>query len=108
MISDKFKILLDELDISQRQFALRMNIDPGYISKIVNGKAEPSDKILLLVENIFCVNKEWLENGEGEIFSSSEISAAKKELFQLIENLSDDEVESVIAFIKYLKDNKKG
>lgn len=107
MISDRFKILLDELGISQRQFALKMNIDPGYISKIVNGKAEPSDKILLLVEKIFGVNKEWLESGEGEIFSSTEISAVKKELFQLIDKLSDDEAEAVIAFIRYLKEDKK-
>ena len=76
MISERLKILLDELHISQRQFAMKINLDPGYFSKIMHGKVTPPDRILLLIENVFHVNKDWLENGQGEIFSNQGISLA--------------------------------
>ena len=105
MISDRLKILLKELNISQRQFATQINLDAGYFSRIIQGKVNPPDRILLLIENVFCVNKAWLENGEGEIFSNQGISFAKKQLLESIDALTDEQVLAVSAFIKYLTKN---
>lgn len=102
MISDRLKILLKELNISQRQFAAKINLDAGYFSRIMQGKVNPPDRILLLIENVFCVNKTWLESGEGEIFSNQGISFAKKQLLESIDVLTDEQVLAVSAFIKYL------
>ena len=107
MISDRLKILLDELNISQRQFAMKINLDAGYFSKIMRGKVNPPDRILLLIENVFNVNKDWLENGQGEIFSNQGISLAKKQVLEAIDALSDEQVNAVSSFIKYLTDDKK-
>lgn len=82
MIYDKLKILLNELNISQRQFATKINLDPGYVSKIMRGKVNPPDRILLLIENVFNVNKDWLENEEGDIFSNQGVSLTKKAGFR--------------------------
>ena len=100
------KILLDELNISQRQFAMKINLDAGYFSKIMRGKVNPPDRILLLIENVFNVNKDWLENGQGEIFSNQGISLAKKQVLESIDSLSDEQVNAVSSFIKYLTENK--
>lgn len=104
MISDRLKILLKELNISQRQFAIRINLDAGYFSRIVQGKVNPPDRILLLIETVFHVNKRWLENGEGEIFSNQGISLARRQVLEAIDSLSDDQVHAVSSFIKYLMD----
>ncbi len=106
MICDRLKILLDELNISQRQFALKIHLDTGYFSKIMNGKVNPPDRILLLIENVFNVNKDWLENGHGEIFSDQGISLAKKQVLESIDTLSDEQVNAVSSFIKYLTEDK--
>lgn len=106
MICDRLKILLDELNISQRQFAIKINLDPGYFSRIVQGKVNPPDRILLLIENIFNVSKDWLENGQGEIFSNQGISLAKKQVLESIDSLSDEQVNAVSSFIKYLTEDK--
>lgn len=106
MISDRLKILLDKLNISQRQFAIKINLDPGYFSRIIQGKVNPPDRILLLIENIFNVNKDWLENGQGEIFSNQGISLAKKQVLESIDSLSDEQVNAVSSFIKYLTEDK--
>ena len=102
MICDRLRILLTELNLSQRQFAMKINLDPGYFSRIMQGKVNPPDRILLLIENVFHVNKDWLENGEGEIFSTQGISLAKKQVLESIDTLTDEQVHAVSSFIKYL------
>ena len=107
MICDRLKILFDELNISQRQFAIKINLDPGYFSRIVQGKVNPPDRILLLIENVFNVSKDWLENGQGEIFSNHGISLAKKQVLESIDSLNDEQVNAVSSFIKYLTESSK-
>lgn len=105
MICDRLKILLNELNISQRKFAMKINLDAGYFSRIMQGKASPPDRILLLIENVFHVNKEWLENGQGEMFSNQGMSLAKKQVLESIDSLSDEQVNAVSSFIRYLTEN---
>lgn len=108
MYHERLKILLRELGISQRQFALQIGIDAGYFSRILSGKAIPSSKILLLIESVFNVNKEWMENGSGEIFSSKRVPAVKKQILQTLDELSEEQLRAVLAFIKYLSDITDG
>ena len=108
MISERLKILLSELDISQRQFARKIDLDAGYFSRIVQGKVNPPDRILLLIENVFHVNKNWLENGEGEIFSTQNISLTKKQILEIIDTLNEEQVNAVSSFLKYLTENNTG
>ena len=105
MICDRLKILLYELNISQRQFAIKINLDPGYFSRIIQGKVNPPDRILLLIENVFNVSKDWLENGQGEMFSNQGVSLAKKQVLESIDSLSDEQVNAVSSFIKYLTES---
>lgn len=107
MIPERLKLLLKELNISQRQFAMKINLDAGYFSRIIQGKVHPPDRILLLIENVFHVNKDWLENGQGEMFSDRGISLAKKQVLELIDALDDEQVKAVSSFIKYLTESQK-
>lgn len=107
MICERLKILLKELNISQRQFAMKINLDAGYFSRIIQGKVNPPDRILLLIENVFNVNKNWLEDGEGEMFSTQGISLAKKQILESIDTLNDEQVNAVFSFIKYLTECKE-
>lgn len=102
MLCDRLKILLKELNISQRQFAMKIDLDPAYFSRILKGTATPPKRILLLIESVFNVNKQWLEEGKGEIFSNHGLSLAKKQILETIETLSDEQIQVVSAFIKYI------
>ena len=104
MINERLKILLKRLGLSQRQFALRINLDPGYLSRILQGKVIPSTRILLLISSVFQVNRRWLETGEGEIFSTSDVSALKQQLLSTIDTLDDEQVKATLSFIKYLRE----
>lgn len=107
MICERLKILLKELNMSQRQFAMKINLDAGYFSRIVQGKVNPPDRILLLIENVFGVNKDWLENGKGEMFSTQGISLTKKQVLESIDILNDEQINAVSSFIKYLMESKE-
>ena len=48
------------------------------------------------------MNKDWLENGQGEIFSNQGISLARKQVLESIDSLNDEQVHAVSSFIKYL------
>lgn len=73
----------------------------------MQGKVNPPSRILLLIENVFHVNKDWLENGEGEIFSTQGISLAKRQVLESIDTLTDEQVNAVSCFIRYLIENKE-
>lgn len=104
MINERLKTLIKELKLSQRQFALKIGLDPGYLSRILQGKSIPPERILLLIENVFSVNKLWLEKGEGEIFSYQGTSLAKKQILETIDTLDEQQIVSLRAFLKFLKE----
>lgn len=106
MVATQLKLLINELGISQRQFALKINLDPGYLSRILQGKVIPPERILLLIENVFNVNHKWIVTGEGETFSTQGISLIKKQIAETIDSLDDRQVEALKAFLKYLQQEK--
>lgn len=106
LIANQLKILLKELNMTQRQFAAKISLDPGYFSRIMQGKVNVPDRLLLLIETLFNVNRNWLVKGEGEMFTSG-ISLIKKQVIELIDTLTDDQIEAVSSFIKYLNDQKE-
>lgn len=108
MIQENIRILINELNISQRKFALKIGVDPGYMSKILNGKAEVNERMILLIENVFNVNRYWLETGEGNIFRNTSFISTKDRVLEIIDKLDDDQIESVSVFLKFLQEQKKG
>ena len=104
MIHERLKELLIELDMSQRQFALYLDIDGGHLSRILSGKRQPSSKTIYMIVNKFNVNKDWLENGIGPMFTSDD-SPSKKRLLNSIEKLNEEQIKAVSSFIKYLNEN---
>ena len=106
MINERLKILLSELNLSQRQFAQKINLDAGYFSRIIQGKVIPPDRILLLIESVFRVRHQWLISGEGDIFQDQDASPLKKRILEMVEQLSDEQVRAVSAFIRYLTEEE--
>ena len=54
--------LLDALKIKKVRFAQRLNIDQSYVSQLVSGKRNPSDRTVADVSEL------WLRTGQGEMF----------------------------------------
>lgn len=99
-VNDNLKQLLQALNLSQRQFAQTLCLDPGYLSKIIQGKMPLNSRLQLLIANTFKVNPEWLRTGEGEMFQVPMDSAVKGRVLDEIEKLNESQLILLESFIK--------
>ena len=61
----------------QKKFADSIGVSQGTISEIEAGNTLPSNPILLAIESVYGVRKEWIETGEGDIFKKEESKGDK-------------------------------
>lgn len=104
MAENRWKILLDQLQMSQRELAESIGVDRGYLSRIVNGQRQATSRIYVLLNTIYGVRKEWLcGDDEGPIFAEDALGEKQRRLVGMIDDLTEDEARAVLAFIRYLK-----
>ena len=105
MISERFKQLRDELGKSQTEFGAGIGVSRSVINNIERGVTEPSDVFLNHLCDVYNVNRQWLETGEGELFDKSE---QLDETAKLIESISDSPaMRSLLATWAQLSDENK-
>lgn len=64
-----FDLRKNHLKISQTEFAESVGATRGVIVNLESGLTTPKPQLLDLIARVYNVNREWLESGEGEIFS---------------------------------------
>jgi len=66
----RLSILIRELGMNSRKFAISLKIDPSYISKMEKGEKAISKKAMAKMHELYDVNLEWLMFGKGNLFRS--------------------------------------
>lgn len=66
-LKDRLLAVLSYSSLNQLQFADRADISENYASQILQGKREPSRKILARIAKVFSVNEAWLLLGHGKM-----------------------------------------
>lgn len=83
--------------LSLREFADRLGADPGYLSKIENGKAtNPSRRFQIRMAVEFKINSEWLQTGAGDPFVNTRSDDGTKKALPL---WSDKRLQRVFAVL---------
>lgn len=97
---ERLKLFRATLNLTQKDFAEKIDIDQRNYTNYENGKAELKAKhIQKLIEN-FEINANWLLTGEGEMLANNTVNYSQK-LSQAIEDaLSEIEEPELIDFIK--------
>ena len=67
-INNKLKELRKKLNLTQQEFADRINTSRSNIAGYEAGSRVPSTAVMYLICREFNVNKNWLRNGVGDIF----------------------------------------
>lgn len=65
---NRIKILREKLNLSQKEFALKLGIGLSTLGMIEVGKREILERHINLICKVFNVNEEWLRNGTEPIF----------------------------------------
>lgn len=107
-LSERFKIILSESGLTQRDFAATLGVTENYISLLINGRKEKiSEALALLIQEKYGYSAEWIMSGKGEKFISQKNSFLKQKTIALLKTLSDEEIKAVMAFVNSLDEVKK-
>lgn len=119
-INDRFRFILKETGLSQKDFADRIKRSRGEIANIVYDKVTPKDKIIEAVCDEFNADRVWLETGAGEPFreksqeehiaevlggvlAGSEQSKAR--LIRAVANLPDELTDAAIQIVQQIAES---
>ena len=67
-MNERIKELRRTLNLTQQEFADKLNIKRGAIANYEVGRNEPIDAVISLICREFNVNEEWLRTGTTEMF----------------------------------------
>ena len=87
MIKDRIKQLRKELHMSQEEFAQSISLHRATISSYECGRVEPPENVRDSICYTFKVNRDWLANGEGDMFTAERPGKEENEIFR--KNLQD-------------------
>ena len=70
-LGKRLKHVISHYGMTMTSFAEKLSISQSMISKICKDNANPSDRTISDICRIYCINKEWLLNGTGEMIDTS-------------------------------------
>ncbi len=100
-MQERLKKLRETLGHSQSNFAKLISMDRSNYCRVEKGKRELADYYVELICLKFNVNKEWLLQGDGEMFiapSLDERDIAEKYLLHKISQLPEDCKKELLGF----------
>ena len=87
MMKDRIKQLRKELHMTQEEFARSISLHRSTISSYECGRVEPPESVLDNICHVFKVNRGWLRDGEGDMFTPERAGIEDNEIFK--KNLHD-------------------
>jgi Predicted transcriptional regulators len=67
-VSVRVKDVREALHLSQKEFGEKLGVSRDVISNIEYGRVQPKDLLLRHMCELYKVNEQWLQTGEGEMF----------------------------------------
>ena len=104
--SDRMKTIIDECGLKQKEFAKSINVTDSYISKILRNESGMSNSTALLIEQLYGYSKKWIITGEGPkatVNKGHNLSGLQKKIIMDIEQMNENELKALLAFIESLK-----
>lgn len=90
-MNERLKKLRKSLDMTQQEFADKLQIKRNTVATYEMGRSEPSGAGVALICSKFNVNENWLRTGEGEMFKKVD---RNEDLARLTKMLLDEEPDS--------------
>ena len=95
-IGSRIKDIRKNANLSQAKFGNKLGITDAAVSMVENDKYIPSEQIIRAICSEFCVNRYWLETGEGEPYQAKE---TKQDLVEQIRLVMKGESEVAVAIV---------
>lgn len=114
----RIRLIRKNADLTQREFADKLNISRSQIASIENGKSAVHTRTINDICREFKVNKLWLETGDGEIYQEEfeldklgcllaaaivENNELRLKLLEFVLEMDNQELKLFEKLINYLK-----
>lgn len=67
-INDRIRIFITNNGLKNIDVAHALNVNPSFISHLISGKRNASDRTIADICRVYHVREEWLREGKGEMF----------------------------------------
>jgi transcriptional regulator with XRE-family HTH domain len=106
-LSDRVKVIIRESGMNQKEFARSINVTDSYISKLLRDESGMSNTTARLIEQLYGYSEDWIIRGKGEkrrgALGGKISSPLKKKILMDIEQMNENELKAVHAFIETLQ-----
>jgi len=106
-MNERLKSLRKALGLTQKEFGEKIGVTNFTISDIEKGKLSLTERNQNLICEKFKVNKEWLSNGDGEMFLPELPVDEFSRLLSKIEESKDEYIEKILEIYCQLDDAGK-
>ena len=100
-MNERLKELRKKLGLKQREFAKRAGVSTSAVGGWECGKDKPGDARIDKICHEFHVRREWLENGEGEMFEPTpepiSVEEAQAQFVEAVFRQLTDEQRDIVA-----------
>lgn len=93
----------EKIGISQRQLALKLGLQPQYLSNYESGKIQPNIETLIKIADYFNVSIDELLERETESINIAYLSEKQKELIKYIANANNTTINTIDAFVQGIR-----
>jgi len=105
-LSDRIRTIVDEIGISQKNFAKSINVTDSYISKLVRDETGMSTNTAMVIEQLYGYSKEWILRGKDPKMltgRSHKLTGLQRKIIMDVEEMNENELRAVLAFIETLR-----
>lgn len=105
-MKSRIQAIRKALRLSQREFGERIGVSRDVISNIEYGRVHPKPLLLRHICELYNVNAQWLETGEGAMFTAAppHISKKEEEALRLFQALRPEFQEYALEQIRRLNE----
>lgn len=99
----RLKAVREALGLSQREFGEKLGVSRDVISNLEYNRVRPKDLLLKHICQLYSVNGEWLQTGNGEMFIDNNMLNKKlEEAVAIFKDLQPEFQDYVLEQIKTL------
>ena len=107
-IGERIKVILEEKQLKQVDFAKKLGISANYVNLLVNNKKDSiSETLAKLIEETYGYSSAWIISGIEPKLICNDMSYLKSETINKIKRMSDDEILAILAFVNSFDEIKK-
>jgi transcriptional regulator with XRE-family HTH domain len=86
-INERIKQIRTVLNVSQRDFSRQIFISQSSYGEIETGVRKVNERVLQLICSQYNINKDWLKNGNGEMFNNKKPDIRLEHLIEIYNKL---------------------